>query len=431
MKIKSILIVVFMILLLLCSFVLWVAPDEMKVRAQEGEDPNLLEPYVYNLETEVVFGISYQDDDNDTGDVLLYLNQEEVQMYTIDTNPLEGQIFEAYRPKSGIDDYDEFYFYAEDVHNGSTFLPINFENPFLVGDFLGWGEDPTLSNLDVYLEDGSYVFEVLYSDPEGHSGIVSIYLYYEINEDEFDEKLLYLEPWDGNPLDGQNFDVYVTGINGSWRFYLEATDENGSYTALYAPGGSHFYVRDFVSTNGGRDKDKGGGGFSLPGIPSGWLDNPEVVVGIIGLAALAGGSAYGVWRKKKKRSRFSDLLTDLDEIYSSYKMNPHKCESELEKMRGVINGDLKRGVIDENNYSILKERIDELMTEIRSDALHTQVAEIPKDIEIRIKDMLIDGEITREEYDKLLPIIKGSDMAADDKEKMEKVVESWVKKDKE
>jgi hypothetical protein len=102
----------------------------------------------------------------------------------------------------------------------------------------------------------------------------------------------------------------------------------------------------------------------------------------------------------------------------------------LEKIKGEVNEDLKSNVIDENNYSILKDRIDEMMSEIRSETLHSEVKEIPKEIELRIKDMLIDGKITREEYDRLMPVIKGSGMTSADKEKMEKLVESWVKEDK-
>ncbi len=71
-----------------------------------------------------------------------------------------------------------------------------------------------------------------------------------------------------------------------------------------------------------------------------------------------------------------------------------------------------------------------IILEIREESLHSQVTDLPKDIELKIKDMLIDGEITRAEYDKLLPIIKGSDMASTDKEKMKKMVESWVKEEK-
>ena len=87
-------------------------------------------------------------------------------------------------------------------------------------------------------------------------------------------------------------------------------------------------------------------------------------------------------------------------------------------------------LIDETNYQIVKDRIDDMITEIRGDTLTSQVKDLPKDIEIRIKDMLIDGKISRKEYDKILPLITGSDMAAADKEKVQEMVEFWVDKDK-
>ena len=117
---------------------------------------------------------------------------------------------------------------------------------------------------------------------------------------------------------------------------------------------------------GGGDGDGDGGGISF-GFPAGW-DDPEVIVGLLALVGMAGAGGYGIYRKKKKRSRFSDLLTQLDDIYNAFKTNPHKCEIELEKVRGTINEDLKSCVIDENNYNILKDRIEEIMQEIRSGA---------------------------------------------------------------
>jgi hypothetical protein len=211
----------------------------------------------------------------------------------------------------------------------------------------------------------------------------------------------------------------------------------GKYHITTRSESKSFGIANVLGSNGGNGDGDGDGDGN--GAGGGWgidlgalgLNNPEVVVGLIGLVALGGGTAYGVWRKKKKHGRFSELLTQLDDIYGSYKLNPKRCETELEKLKATINEDLKKNTIDENNYSILKGRIDDIILEIREESLRSQVTELPKDIELKIKDMLIDGEITRAEYDKLLPIIKGSDMASTDKEKMEKMVQSWVKEDKE
>jgi hypothetical protein len=111
-------------------------------------------------------------------------------------------------------------------------------------------------------------------------------------------------------------------------------------------------------------------------------------------------------------------------------MHPRKCDRELEKIKNEVDSDLKTNVIDENNYSILKDRINEITQEIRQESVRSKVGELPKDIELSIKDMLIDGKISRKEYNKFMVALKGSDMGAKDKKQMEKLLDSWMKKDK-
>jgi hypothetical protein len=111
-------------------------------------------------------------------------------------------------------------------------------------------------------------------------------------------------------------------------------------------------------------------------------------------------------------------------------MHPRKCDRELEKIKNEVDSDLKSNVIDENNYSILKDRINEITQEIRHETMRSKVGELPKDIELQIKDMLIDGKISRKEYNKFMVALKGSDMAQKDKKQMEKLLDSWMKKDK-
>jgi hypothetical protein len=391
--------------------------------------PILRDESAWTSEPNVVFAVYYEDINNDAGSVVLFLDGDEYPMEgNPDEDPVDGQYFDKSVPSSIITDDSEFYFYAEDINGESVNLRTQ-ELPFIVGDFLGWGEPPVLSNPSVY-NDGEWVFNVTYQDPvDGDEA----YIVNLIIVGELDDTYIRMETEDPDPLIGQNYiaRVHDDDANAFTEFYFETDDVEGSYTELYEGEWDYFVVGKLEQTNGGSGEENGNGdgssqGFVLPE----WLNNAEVVVGIIGLVAIGTGSAYGVYRRKKKHSRFSDLLTQLDEIYASYKLNPKRCETELEKIKGTIHEDLKKSTIDDNNYSILKSRIDEILSEIRSESLKTQVAELPKDIEIKIKDMLIDGEITRTEYDKLLPIIKGSSMTSDEKEKVKKMVESYMVKEK-
>jgi hypothetical protein len=392
-------------------------------------NPYFTDPDVYTAGGSYVFEVIYWDDEGDPGGVWLVLNDDwenAWEMETWEEDPLYGQTYEVYVSKSDANMDTEFYFGATDDQGGETYLPEL--NNFVVRDFVE--NDPVLSNPNVFYDGSNYVFNVTYSDPDGDIGTVILYI-----EDTGDYFEMYTS--DNNPLTGMDYEREIlpteATIDENTTFYIGADDLDEGMTILTDEGDRAFLVKDLLgqqpADGDGSDGGDGGGGGEGTQLGAGWLDNPEVMVGIIALVAVAGGSAFGVYRRKKKHGRFSDLLTDLDEVYKSYKMNPHKCEIELEKMRALGYEDLKKGVIDENNFSILKERIDELILEIRSDSLHSEVKDIPKELELRIKDMLIDGEISRAEYDKLLPIIMGSEMASEDKEKMEKVVESWMKED--
>jgi hypothetical protein len=428
MKIRSAIGIMFVILMILTFFVVIVEFDGVNVSAQNNRAPILENhsAYYYEEEKVYVFYVDYRDLDGDLGEVRLYINDgTPVKMGTAMIDPLVGQYYEIQIPEEGIDDYTEFYFEAEDSNGAVTILNDESDEPFLMGDFDGWGEPPILSNPGVYFNGDDWVFNVTYRDPDGdEANSVTLYL------DDVDYG--HMETVDPDPSIGQNFMILVLEqyANESTEFYFDADDEGGSYT-YFSNGEDWFKVEDYLKQapkNGGsgNNGDNGGGaGFTLP---ERWGD-PEVIIGLIALIGMGVGSAVGLWVRKRKRSRFSELLTKLDDIYSSYKMNPTKCETELKKVRVVIKEDLKQNAIDENNYSILKDRIDEIVSEIRGATLHSQVEDLPKDIELRVKDMLIDGKINRKEYRKFMKALKGSAMASSDKKEMEKLLKVWMKED--
>jgi hypothetical protein len=358
-------------------------------------------------------------------------------MRTIESDPVAGQYYEVEITDRDIPDNAEFRFSANDSKGKIFYLPAINADPYLFGDYDGWGERPVLSSPGVTFDGDDWVFNVTYRDPDGDEArILDLILN--------DETYIRMGTSDIDPFKGQNYTVRVleTQANDTTKFYFSVDDVNGSYTDLYDNDYNMFVVRDYYdpddnggTVNGGNGDNNGdntnGGDDTKDESDSteGWLDNPEVLVGLLGLFIIIAGSAFGVYRRRKKQGRFSDLLTKLDDVHTSYKMNPQRSETELAKIKATINEDLKKGVIDENNYTILKSRIDEIVGEIRQQALRSEVSQVPKDIELKLKDMLIDGKITREEYDKIMPAIKGSDMTKADKEKMGKMVKSWVEND--
>jgi hypothetical protein len=408
------------------------------VRRQSNTQPILTDAWVY-LDTDedvMAFEVNYTDLDGDEGTVMLYVDDNEPQKMIVDiwdNDPADGQYFYLNIPESEIDDYSEFYFTADDNNGNIITLKDMFNQPFLIGDFDGWGEHPELSEPDVYFDGDDWVFNVTYWDPDGDEA-EDVYLY-------IDYEAIPMDTNDPDPYEGQEYFVYVleSDVDETTEFHFNTQDVNGSYAELSDDNWENFVVGDFLDSdgpkNGDTNSDTNGDGdtnedrddrsFNL----GPWGD-PEVIVAIIALLAMGIGSGIGIWLRKKKRKRFSNLLTKIDNVYGSYKMHPRKCERELEKLKAEVDHDLKNSVIDENNYSILKERIDDVKQEIRSESLRTKVQDLPDDIELRIKDMLIDGKITQAEYNKFMKVLKSSTMTSSDKKEMKKLMESWMKEDR-
>jgi hypothetical protein len=203
----------------------------------KGAEPILEEPYVYEDYDEyyggwaVIFEVFYQDLDGDEGDVILFIKEQELPMNTdLNIDPLDGRYYYVNMDPSTIQDEDTFYFYAEDASGDFTYLGSN-DNPFLVGDFLGWGEKPNLSEPYVYYDEDSsdYVFGVTYQDLEGDAGYLTLHVF---NETEW--KDYNMDHIEGDPINGENFKVNVpdTEIDEDWEFYFEAWDERESTTLL-------------------------------------------------------------------------------------------------------------------------------------------------------------------------------------------------------
>jgi hypothetical protein len=58
-------------------------------------------------------------------------------------------------------------------------------------------------------------------------------------------------------------------------------------------------------------------------------------------------------------------MEEIDDVYSRFKMNARRCETELYRLKDEVLDELKVGMIDEEKYNILIQRIEDCMKEIR------------------------------------------------------------------
>jgi len=83
------------------------------------------------------------------------------------------------------------------------------------------------------------------------------------------------------------------------------------------------------------------------------------------IVGVAGYIARTLSAKRRRKILFKNLMDEIDEIYSRFKMNARRCEAELYKLRDQILDAFKEGTLDEDNYKVLSKRLEEYMKEIK------------------------------------------------------------------
>ena len=97
----------------------------------------------------------------------------------------------------------------------------------------------------------------------------------------------------------------------------------------------------------------------------------QTITGLVTIGAAVVGVFGWMYRKRLMDRRVRILITkrleEVDDVYSRFKMNSIKCESELIRLKGEILHEFKEGLIDEQNFETLDRRIDEYMKEIHEE----------------------------------------------------------------
>ena len=101
---------------------------------------------------------------------------------------------------------------------------------------------------------------------------------------------------------------------------------------------------------------------------SGITLSSEWVAIILSIGGLAAGAGTWTFRthhaRKRNKILFNKLMEDIDDVYSRFRMNKLRCESELYKYKNHVLEDFKQGMIDEEKFNILDERINNYLKEI-------------------------------------------------------------------
>ena len=95
------------------------------------------------------------------------------------------------------------------------------------------------------------------------------------------------------------------------------------------------------------------------------VDMVNIYIGILGFVALPFALVGIEWYKnRRRRGTLKALLNEIDEVYSSFKTNPPRCEEELYRLRDKNLEVVADGKITQESYDIMDRRIEKYLEEL-------------------------------------------------------------------
>jgi VCBS repeat-containing protein len=240
-------------------------------------------------------------------------------------------------------------------------------------------------------------------------------------------------------LSDVNITTYVlTGLAPSTTYYIKIRVVN---TLGYHADSDEFRVTTLepeVVTAPGKPKREPAVDWSFI-----WIILEPLIVALTAIVAI-----LGYYRFRRKRNRFNYYLRRIDDKYIAYRTNLQALETELLTIKSEIRAEFERGTLADAHLMILDKKLDDYLQEIREKtarerklvaateelrrARERKIAEweLPLKLEMQIKDMLIDGKITRAEYDKFMAALKAEkEVTPKEKREVERVLIEWIKHD--
>ena len=131
------------------------------------------------------------------------------------------------------------------------------------------------------------------------------------------------------------------------------------------------------------------------------LDNVWGVIGIVvGLISVAVGSFF----TKRKHRRFRRMLDESNELLKEYIDGKYKLDNKIIESKQKLRKFLEKGHISENQYLILKNRLEDIHQVIN--VLLINSGTVPSEIHEEVREIIKDGVITEKEYAQLMKLVK-------------------------
>lgn len=150
---------------------------------------------------------------------------------------------------------------------------------------------------------------------------------------------------------------------------------------------------------------------------------------ILGIVGAVVASGVGVIAVRRKRHLLKDYLARVERIVIENESNPVVQERALLQLRQQVKEALILSKLEHAHFSLIDHRIDEALSKARVRSLATTFDELPNRLLRRLQDLLVDGQMSREDHRVFCLMLEETALTDDAKARVRRRLEAWVRQD--
>ena len=120
-------------------------------------------------------------------------------------------------------------------------------------------------------------------------------------------------------------------------------------------------------------------------------------------------------------------LEELDRVVGELGENVSELEQQLDRMKKDVAEDYRKGRLDEKQYQLVEQKLDEASKEVRQQEAEEVLGNIPETLAAKLEQALADGRIDGAEVEQLLS--QGEELDTEQKSGLEEILKRWKDED--
>jgi len=223
-----------------------------------------------------------------------------------------------------------------------------------------------------------------------------------------------------------------SGLAGSKSELIFTPDSNLSEGTLYTVtvdgvndmAGNPMQAFSYSFTTVGGEEEGGQDTAASGDEEEGWIERwGDLTIGIG--AVIASLIGWMFIRKSKAKVRW--YLEELDRVVGELGENVSELEQQLDRMKKDVAEDYRKGRLDEKQYQLVEQKLDEASKEVRQQEAEEVLGNIPETLAAKLEQALADGRIDGAEVEQLLS--QGEELDTEQKSGLEEILKRWKDED--